>query len=213
MKLFEGGIVQSVSILMRKACLAAAFAGVFSITPAQSQVTDTRMVAGWFLAKIKSERLGMNNCIASKTFSDGTKLELTFAVNGSEFHKMELENEDWTSLNSVELGGGGKPDPIMPLSISYGGTSEAPLTEDFRVSPKTMFNMKPKLWKSFKTDAFGGIVRNLAASNAIRVTSGDRVIGNWPMDGSKAAITALLQCAQADLSEQNRRLENDPFRK
>ena len=206
MNFFEGGIVQSVSILMRKACLAAAFYGVLSITPAQSQVTDTRMVAGWFLAKKKS------NCIAIKTFSDGTQLMLTF-VNNSNPLIIELNNEDWTSLNSVELGGGGKPDPVMPLTINYDGTSEAPLTEDFRVHPKTRFNMTPMLRKNFKIDDFGGILLNLAASNAIRVTSGDRLIGNWPMDGSKAAIAALLQCAKAGLSEQKRRLENDPFRK
>lgn len=178
-----------------------------------SQVTDAKMVEGWFLSKTKSVQIGLNSCTASKKFEDGTELRLDFSVNGSNRHKLELENEDWISLNSIPYGGEGKTDPIMPIKIEFEGTSAPAFEGDFRVVKKSRYNLKPRLWFAYDANQFGTMLINIAASRSLAVTSEARNIGTLPMTGSNAAIIALMQCAKSEMTEQNRRLENDPFKR
>lgn len=181
--------------------------------PSFSQVTDSRIVEGWFLAKTKSTQIGLNSCIASKKFDDGTEIRLNFSVNGSNRHVLEIENEDWTSLNSMPYGGGSEPDPVMPVEIKFEGTMDPTFSGDFRVVKKSRYNLKPRLWYAYDTKQFGALLLSIAAARSLALTSGARSIGNFPMDGSNAAILALMECAKAELTEQNRRFENDPFKR
>lgn len=190
----------------------------FSTAPASAQVTDAKMVNGWFLAKIAAEPTMRNSCIAHTTFADGTKIQLDFFTSGALGGKLSFENEDWSSLNQVELGGGGKPDPMMSLKVSFEGGTAAPIETDFRVAPRlfprgAVLRDKPGLYKFFDTDPFGALVINLAQASTLVVTSGERTIGRWPLTGSKGAMLALLECARSVATDQQRRLENDPFRK
>ncbi len=189
-----------------------------NLNSADAQVSDARMVNGWFLARIKAEPVMRDSCIAHTTFADGTKIELSFYTSGALGGKLSFENEDWSSLNNVELGGGGKPDPMMPIKVSFEGSPASPIEDNFRVAPRlvlrgSVLRDKPGLYKFFDTDPFGSLVISLAQASTLAVSSGDRIIGRWPLTGSKGAMLALLDCAKSVASDQQRRIENDPFRK
>jgi hypothetical protein len=185
--------------------------------PAVAQVTDTKMVESWFSAKMTSTKLGFTNCIVSRTFGDGTKLEITMGTVDTGPRKIEFSNADWQTLNSVKLGGGDTADPTIPITMTFEGGQTGEFTYDFKVVPQLKFQGvvvkdEPSFYRIFPDNEFLSTLVAMARSNSLRVTSGERVIGRWTLAGSKAAIGALTDCVDEDIAMKKRRESNDPFR-
>lgn len=201
----------------RSVVLALTLIGAAPSTSA-AQVSNARMVSGWFVANVKGEPATRDSCVANTTFADGTKLELTIYTSGAVGGLISFENGDWDSLNSAPLGGGGRPDPTMPLTLAFDGSASAPLSTDFGVHPRlvlrgAVLRDKPNLSKYFEPDPFGSLIASIAQASSLTVTSGEKTIGRWPMAGSKTAMLALSECARTDTGEKQSRLQNDPFRR
>ena len=172
---------------------------------ASSPLSDAKIIDGWFTANENMEPYGRDSCTAKKTFQDGTKFSLNMFITRDVGNaEISFDNDDWTSLESMEWVG--STQPTLPLTLTFSDSENSTFSAAFLVGGLA------SLRTEIEHGNFKQLLVQLAAASDFDVTTGQKSIGRWSLAGSKSAVLTLLDCVRSDLIAKNERLKNDPFR-